>query len=72
MNPEEYRRLRDMARQRKTSVGELVRTAVRRTYLEPQAEDKRAALEAILKLKLPAISWRQARKDIEDGHADIP
>ena len=72
MNPEEHRRLRDLARQRKTSVGELVRTAVRKTYLEPQQDDKKAALEAILQLKLPAISWRRARKEIEAAHARVP
>ena len=72
MKPEEYRRLRDLARKRKVSVGELVRTAVRATYLEPRSVDKRAAVEAILRMNLPAISWRRAKKEIEAGHACVP
>jgi len=72
MNPEEYRRLRDLARQRKISVGELIRTAVRATYLEPQQADKKPIVEAILQMKLPAISWNRARKEIEASHARIP
>ena len=69
MNPEEYRRLRDLARKKKISVGELIRTAVRTTYFEPRSADKKAALEEILRMNLPAISWRRAKKEIEAGHA---
>jgi hypothetical protein len=72
MDPDEYRRLRDIARRKKTFVSELIRTAVRATYLEPQQDDKKAAVEAILQMKLPAISWRRARKEIEAGHARVP
>jgi len=32
MDPEEHRRLTELARQKKTSVGRLIRTAVRATY----------------------------------------
>jgi len=72
LNSEEYRRLRDLARQRKTSVGALVRAAVRATYLEPQGDDKKAALEGILRLKLPVMSWSRARREIEAAHASVP
>jgi len=72
MNPEEYRQLRNLARKRKISVGELIRTAVRATYLEPQQGDKKAAVETILQMNLPTISWRRARKEIEAGHARVP
>ena len=72
MNPEEYRRLRELARRKKTSVGELIRTAVRATYLEPQRPDRKPIVEAILQMRLPAISWNRARKEIEASHARIP
>jgi len=72
MNPDEYRRLRDLARRKRVSVGELVRTAVRTTYFEPQSADKKAALEEILRMNLPVISWRRAKKEIEAEHARIP
>ena len=71
MDPIEFRRLRDLARRRKTSVGELIRTAVRATYLEPQQTDKKTIVEAILQMKLPVISWSRARKEIAEGHARI-
>lgn len=72
MDPDEYRRLRDLARRKRVSVGELVRTAVRTTYFEPRSADKKAALEEILRMNLPVISWRRAKKEIEAGHARVP
>ncbi|MFB3921364.1 MAG: ribbon-helix-helix protein, CopG family [Terriglobia bacterium] len=71
MNPEEFRRLRELARRKKTSVGELVRNAVRATYLKPQNSDRKAIVEAILRMNLPTISWSHARKEIEAAHARI-
>lgn len=65
MDPDEYRLLRDLARRERTSLSELIRTAVRMTYLEPKQGDKRAAIGAILQLKLPAVSWRRALREIE-------
>lgn len=72
MDPEEHRRLRELARRKKTSVGNLIRTAVRTTYLEPPKPDRKPIVEAILQMNLPAISWRRARKEIEAAHARIP
>ncbi|MBZ5543407.1 MAG: ribbon-helix-helix protein, CopG family [Acidobacteriia bacterium] len=72
MDPDEYRRLRELARGKKTSVGELIRTAVRATYLEPQKPDRRPIVEAILQMNLPALSWRRARREIEAAHARLP
>jgi len=72
MHPDEYRRLRDLARRKETSVGELVRTAVRAMHLEPQQPDRKSAVEAILQMKLPTIIWSRARKEIAASHARIP
>lgn len=72
MDPDEYRRLRELARRKKTSVGELVRTAVRATYLEPQEPDRKPIVEAILQMNLPALSWKRARREIEAAHAHLP
>ena len=71
MDPEEHRRLRELARRKKTSVGELIRTAVRGTYLQPQTPDRKPIVEAILQMNLPAISWNRARREIEAGHARL-
>jgi len=72
MDPEEHRRLRQLARRKKTSVGELIRTAVRATYLGPQEPDRKPIVEAMLQMNLPAISWNRARREIEAGHARLP
>lgn len=72
MDPEEHRRLRELARRKKTSVGELIRTAVRATYLATRKPDRKPIVEAILQMNLPAISWNRARREIEAGHARLP
>jgi hypothetical protein len=72
MDPEDYRQLRNVARRKKTSVGELIRTAVRAAYLEPAQPDRKPIVEAILQMRLPAISWSRARKEIAASHAGLP
>ncbi len=72
MDPEEFRQLRTLARRMDTSVAELIRTAVRANYLRPQRPDRALIVEAILRMKLPGMSWKRARKAIEAGHAGLP
>jgi len=72
MDPDEYRRLRDLARRQRTSVGALIRTAVRATFLEAPKANRKSIVEAILKMNLPTTRWERARKEIEAGHADLP
>ncbi len=71
MDPEEFRQLRALARRNHTSVAELIRTAVRATYLRPRTADRAPIVEAILRMKLPGMSWKGARKEIEAGHASL-
>ena len=71
MDPDEYRRLRELARRRKTSVGALIRTAVRATFLDPPKSDRKPVVEAILKMNLPVVGWERARREIEAGHAGL-
>ena len=70
MDPEEFRQLRALARRRKTSVAQLIRSAVREAYLMPPPDPK-PIVEAILKMKLPRISWQKAKKEIEAAHAGV-
>jgi len=70
MDPEEFRRLEALARQRRTSVAELIRWAVRETYLAPKP-DRGPIVDAILGMGLPVIDWKRARKRIEEGHAGL-
>ena len=71
MEPEDYRRLQAEARRRKTSVAELIRSAVRDAYLS-SAPDRRPLVEAILRMNLPVVDWETIRREIEEAHADIP
>jgi hypothetical protein len=70
MDPNEFRQLRALARRRKTSVAELIRSALRESYLKAPA-DRKPIVEAILNLKLPNIDWRRAKKEIEAAHARL-
>jgi Ribbon-helix-helix protein, copG family len=71
MNPDELRRLRTLARRKKTSVAELIRVAVRTVYLTPPP-DRKAIVQDILKMNLPSMDWNKVRKEIEAGHASLP
>jgi len=68
MEPQEFRRLRALARQRKTSIGDLIRLAIRQTYFS--VADKKAIVEAIVNMNLPVIEWDEAKKEIEAAHTE--
>ena len=70
MEPEEYKRLEAEARRRKTSVAALIRSAVQKTYFELDI-DRAPIVEDILRMNLPTLDWKRARKEIEEGHADV-
>jgi predicted transcriptional regulator len=70
MDPEEFRRLKALAERRHSSMAELIRSAVRQTYLAPQP-DRRPIVEAILQMKLPKTDWKKVKKEIEEGHAGL-
>jgi len=69
MDTDQFEQLRALARRRKTSVGELIRRAVREFCFTPPA-DRKPLVDAILDLRLPNIDWTKAKQDIESAHAD--
>lgn len=71
MEPEDFRKLQAEARRRGTSVAELIRLAVRDTYLT-RAPERRPLVEAILGMDLPVMDWDQLRQEIEEVRAHIP
>jgi hypothetical protein len=71
MEPAEFRRLQALAKERKTSVAALIRSAVRETYLSPAVE-RGPIVEAIAAMGLPAIDWKRAKREIEDARAGLP
>ena len=70
MEPEEFKRLQRLARRRKTSVADLIRSAVRQAYLAPRLQPG-PIIDAILGMRLPVADWKRARKDIEAEHARL-
>ena len=71
LTPAEHRRLRTIAQRRDASISELIRGAVRATYVLPRQDAKKAAERAILRMNLPTIEWGDARKEIAAAHADV-
>lgn len=59
----EYEELKREAKRRRVSVGELVREAVRRTYLVPSAERRHQAFERLINgPEIDVGSWDEAKK----------
>lgn len=75
MEPAEFRRLKGEARRRKTTLAELIRSAVRQVYFaESDAERtrRREAFDTILAIQLPfVIDWKEAKKEIESRFDDL-
>ena len=59
---EELDALKREATQRGVSLGELVRDAVRRTYLQPSAERRKAAIKWLTSQEVDVGSWEDAKK----------
>jgi hypothetical protein len=70
MDPAEFRKLRAEARRRKTSLAELIRSAVRERYLAKPG-DPGPIVEAILRMSLPVGDWELAKREIEEAHAGL-
>jgi len=66
-----YSYLEDLAKKQVTSVGDLIRKAVIKVYIEPsETNEKMEAYNQILKLKkrLPHISTKEIKESIHYGH----
>ena len=69
MEPEEYKRLEEVAAERGVAVAELIRTAVRERFLLTR-EERRRLVDEILGLDLPVIEWRDAEDDVAEARGD--
>jgi hypothetical protein len=69
MEPEDYRRLEEIARQKNASVAELIRVAIRERYLgnDPECREN---VESICSMNLPVIPWSEAENEIAEAHGD--
>ena len=66
MEPETYRRLEEIARRERTSVAELIRTAVREKYLSDRPR-RQAALSELLTMDLPVGRWEDIDGEVGDA-----
>ncbi len=69
LEPAELRRLKKVARDRQTSVGDLMRMAVREKYLGPSEERKKLALARIASMNLPVSDWEDMEREITESYA---
>ncbi len=63
LEPFQYQRLEEIARQRDRSVGALIREAIEQTYLQGAADDRIAAVRALAAMRLPVADWEQMERE---------
>lgn len=69
MDKREYAQLKAIARRKKVSVGELVRTAVRERYLTGPHR-RGSIVEGMFRLNLPVDDWEKMERDIIEARFD--
>jgi hypothetical protein len=61
--PALHRRLKKIAKERHTSLGELVRSACEREYCGPTREERIAAARALASMNLPVSDWETMERE---------
>ena len=67
MEPEEYAILERLAEERGVSVSDLIRAAVRETYLSV-AHSGQGYVDDIAAMNVPIGDWEEIEREIEEGH----
>ncbi len=70
MEPDDYRRLEEIARQKNASVAELIRAAVQERYLGGNVENGEV-VESICSMNLPPLSWVEVEAEIVEAHGGV-
>jgi hypothetical protein len=71
LDPFQYQRLDEIARQRNRSVGALIREAIDQVYLQDAAAERVASVRALAAMELQAADWEQMeRESVEETSAD--
>jgi predicted DNA-binding ribbon-helix-helix protein len=63
LEPFQYQRLEEIARQRDRSVGALIREAIDQTYLQGAVKDRLAAVRVLAAMQLPVADWEQMERE---------
>lgn len=68
LDPFQYERLKEIARQRHCSVEALVREAIDRVYPQTAVDERLEAVRALAAMKLPVTDWDQMEwESVEDA-----
>lgn len=65
--PEEYERLKRVARTRRCSVGELIRSTMREQHLPSELSTRLEAVKQLSELALPVADWEELEREIIAG-----
>ena len=63
LNPFQYQRLDEIARQRNRSMEALIREAVDRVYLTSTVDERLEAVQALAAMQLPVADWEQMERE---------
>lgn len=66
LDEEQYKQLEQLARQKKVSVGALIREAIEKVY-HTGKKDQLKAVETIAAMNLPVDDWEKMEKEIVEG-----
>jgi predicted transcriptional regulator len=71
LNPFQYQRLDEIARQRNRSMEALIREAVDQVYLQSTTDERLEAVQALAAMQLPVADWEQMeRESVEEIVSD--
>lgn len=63
LDPFQYQRLDEIARQRNRSVGALIREAIDQVYLQSVMDERLEAVRALAAMQLPVADWEQMEQE---------
>jgi len=63
LDPFQYQRLDELARQRNRSMGALIREAIDHVYLQSAVEERLGAVRALAAMELPVADWEQMERE---------
>jgi len=67
LDPFQYQRLDEIARQRNCSIETLIREAIDRVYLHNAIEERLEAVRTLAAMQLPVTDWEQmAQESVEE------
>lgn len=65
--PEEHRLLVQEARRENTTMGDLIRRAIRRLYLSPPHAKNKKAWDRLFRMEAPVGDWKEMEAEILKG-----